>query len=185
MFLNYIIAQVFTGVQPVEPVGPEIDQELALDGILSLVFMVIALISLIVIVIQGIKYSLSSGNPEQTSSALRGIIYALVGLVVATSAWNIINFALDKVITDDIDATGTGSDSTVINLLSNIADVIVIIGSIIAIIMIIVGGIRFITSGGSSEQAGKAKNTIIYALVGLAVSITAGPIVGTVLDRLA
>src|SRR5947209_3253133 len=40
---------------------------------------------------------------------------------------------------------------------------------IVAVIMIIVGGFRYITSGGSSDKIGSAKNTLIYAIIGLII----------------
>src|SRR5581483_8230575 len=42
----------------------------------------------------------------------------------------------------------------------------IIVGAI-SIIMIIYGGFRYITSGGSTDRVGNAKNTIIYAIIGL------------------
>lgn len=52
--------------------------------------------------------------------------------------------------------------STVINVMS-------IIAGIIAVIMIIVGGMKYITSGGESSATASAKNTVLYALVGLVI----------------
>lgn len=40
---------------------------------------------------------------------------------------------------------------------------------IVAVIMIIVGGFKYITSGGSSDKIGSAKNTLIYAIIGLII----------------
>ncbi|MCL2094672.1 hypothetical protein FWH13_00965 [Candidatus Saccharibacteria bacterium] len=47
---------------------------------------------------------------------------------------------------------------------------------VLSVIFIIVGGIRYITSGGDAEKVKKAKNTILYACIGLAVAILAGAI---------
>ena len=44
---------------------------------------------------------------------------------------------------------------------------------IAAIIMIIVGGFKYVTSGGDSGKVGSAKSTITYALVGLAIAALA------------
>lgn len=66
--------------------------------------------------------------------------------------------------------------STVINLLS-------LIVGIIAVIMLLVGGIKFITSGGDSSATSAARNTILYALVGLVVAALAQGIVKFVLGR--
>lgn len=65
---------------------------------------------------------------------------------------------------------------TVINIMSAV-------GGIIAVIMIIIGGIKYTTSNGDSNSAASAKNTIIYALVGLVVVAFAQVIVQFVLQR--
>ncbi|MFO0781970.1 MAG: pilin [Candidatus Saccharimonadales bacterium] len=63
---------------------------------------------------------------------------------------------------------------TIVNLLS------FVVGAV-AVIMIMVGGFRYITSGGGSEGVAAAKSTIIYALVGLVVVALAQVIVQIVL----
>lgn len=60
----------------------------------------------------------------------------------------------------------TGVFSTVTNVL------LFVIGAV-AVIMIIIGGLRYITSGGDSSNVTAAKNTILYALVGVIVAILA------------
>ncbi|HEX4774054.1 MAG TPA: pilin [Candidatus Saccharimonadales bacterium] len=54
---------------------------------------------------------------------------------------------------------------------------------IIAVIMLIYGGFRYITSGGSSEKVGNAKNTLIYAIIGLVIVALAQIIVHFVLSQ--
>jgi len=65
---------------------------------------------------------------------------------------------------------------TIINVLS------VVIGAI-AVIMIIIGGFRYITSGGSAEGTKAARQTIVYAIVGLVVVALAQIIVHFVLNN--
>lgn len=48
---------------------------------------------------------------------------------------------------------------------------------IICVVFIIVGGIRYATSGGDPEKVKSAKNTILYALIGLVIAILANVIV--------
>lgn len=66
--------------------------------------------------------------------------------------------------------------STVLNLFS------VIIG-LIAVVMIVVAGFKYITSGGKEEGVKSAKNTILYAIVGLVVVALAQIIVQFVLNK--
>ena len=47
----------------------------------------------------------------------------------------------------------------------------------VAVIMIIVGGIQYATSQGESAALTKAKNTILYAVIGLVVALSAAGIV--------
>lgn len=55
---------------------------------------------------------------------------------------------------------------------------------IASIIIIMYGGLRYILSGNDSGQVNKAKDTVLYAVVGLLVAISAQMIVSFVLNRL-
>ena len=76
------------------------------------------------------------------------------------------------------DSSGTLSDTvaTVINVLSAVVGVL-------AVIMIIVGGLRYITSAGNPEGAKTARNTILYAIIGLVIVALAQLIVHFVLNK--
>ncbi len=54
-------------------------------------------------------------------------------------------------------------------LAAKIVNLISLLVGIVAIIMIIYGGFRYITSGGDSGRVGNAKNTLIYAIIGLII----------------
>jgi len=64
--------------------------------------------------------------------------------------------------------------TTIINLLS-------VVGGVAAVIMIIVAGLRYVTSGGKEEGVKNAKNTILYAIIGLVIVALAQLIVHFVL----
>jgi hypothetical protein len=69
-------------------------------------------------------------------------------------------------------------------LMKNIINTILVVLGIIAVIMIIIGGIRYTTSNGDSNQIKGAKDTILYAIIGIIVAIMAYAIVNFVLARL-
>ena len=71
----------------------------------------------------------------------------------------------------------TGIFTTIVNVL------LFLIGAI-SVIMIIYGGIRYTTSGGDAKNVTAAKDTILYAVVGLVVAILAYAIVNFVITRL-
>jgi len=56
---------------------------------------IIGVAAVIVIIISGIRFVTSQGDPSTTNSARSGIIYALVGLVVAAVAQAMISFVLN------------------------------------------------------------------------------------------
>lgn len=58
----------------------------------------------------------------------------------------------------------------------------IVVGAV-SVIMIIYGGFRYITSGGASERVGNAKNTLIYAVIGLIIVALAQLIVHFVLNQ--
>lgn len=68
----------------------------------------------------------------------------------------------------------------IISLVINIFSVVV---GLAAVIMIIIGGLKYITSGGDSGNIQSAKNTILYAIIGLVVVALAQFIVRFVLSR--
>lgn len=76
--------------------------------------------------------------------------------------------------------TGTTSLN---NLLTQAVNIFSAIVGVIAVIMIIVGGLKYITSGGDSSKVGAAKNTLIYAIIGLVIVALAQVIVHFVLQK--
>lgn len=66
--------------------------------------------------------------------------------------------------------------TTVINLFS-------LVVGVVSVIMIIVGGLKYITSGGDSGNVTGAKNTILYAVIGLVVVALAQFVVRFVLGK--
>ena len=69
-------------------------------------------------------------------------------------------------------------------LIGNIVNILIYIAGAIAVIVIIVGGIKYVTSGGDSSQMSNAKNTILYAVIGLVVVVMAYGIVQFVLANI-
>ena len=85
----------------------------------------------------------------------------------------------------------TGSSSTcgasttnggLTNLAKKVVNIFSIVVGVVAVIMIIYGGFRYITSGGDTGNVGNAKNTLIFAVVGLIIVALAQFIVHYVLN---
>ena len=70
------------------------------------------------------------------------------------------------------------------SMIRNVINIILFVLGMIAVIVIIIGGIRYTTSNGNASQTKEAKDTILYAIVGLLVAILSYTIVNFVLGRL-
>lgn len=87
--------------------------------------------------------------------------------------------------TPNANCNSTQGTTGINELIRTVINILTIIVGVIAVIMIIVGGLQYITSGGSSEKVSKAKNTILYAIIGLIIVALAQIIVRFVLDKTA
>ena len=74
----------------------------------------------------------------------------------------------------------TDLEATVMNITNWILGFVFLI----AVLMIIFGGVMYLTSAGSQDATDKAKKTIMYALIGLAVVLLAWVLISTLTSLL-
>ena len=72
---------------------------------------------------------------------------------------------------------GSGELQTALSIIFGIAGVL-------AVLMIIIGGLMFVTSNGNPQNSSRALKTIIFALVGLVISLLAEALVAFILGKL-
>lgn len=110
------------------------------------------------------------------------VLLPVVGVSSDVAAQNALETACQSDPGSAICQNNEGQDvGTIIRTVVNI--LLFIVGAI-AVIMLIIGGIRYTTSGGDSSGVTAAKNTILYAIVGLVVAFLAFAIVNWVLQAL-
>lgn len=68
-----------------------------IQDVVNLLLFVAGVIAVVVIVVAGLRFVLSNGDPGAASKARSTIIYAVVGLVVAIMAYAIVNFVLTNI----------------------------------------------------------------------------------------
>jgi len=91
----YYLAQIIDSKQTKLP-HVQADQS-AINKILTIVFVLIGALAFFFLVIAGLRYILSQGDPSRVSEAKNQMVYAIVGLIVAATAGLIVNFVLSKV----------------------------------------------------------------------------------------
>ena len=98
---------------------PHEDEEAELKtrvrNVLNVVYLWIGIIAVIVMVIGGIRYMTSQGEPDRIKGAKNTIMYALIGLIVTLAAFAITNFVLGALNGETSDGGGGGGGSTVVD----------------------------------------------------------------------
>jgi hypothetical protein len=79
--------------------------------------------------------------------------------------------------------TPGSTGNSVSDLVKKIINILSVVVGVVAVIMIIIAGFRYITSGGKQESVTAAKNTILYAIIGLVIVALAQIIVRFVLTK--
>jgi Type IV secretion system pilin len=113
---------------------------------------------------------------------------AISGGVAAQNVQNNINGntcgGSDLNINGGSDCSNTqGAGTTLNSRIATVVNVMSAIVGIIAVIIIIVAGLRYVSSGGSEEGVKGAKNSIMYAIIGLVIVALAQIIVHFVLNK--
>lgn len=65
-----------------------------------------------------------------------------------------------------------------------ITNTVLYIVGVVAVIMLIIGGIKYVISGGDAKKVTDAKNTVLYAIIGLIIAFLAFAIVNFVITTL-
>ena len=120
---------------------------------------------------------------------VRGLILVAAvmfgGITLAVPA--VVSAAPKDEICKGVGIAGGGSGCTdsgeLEGVVAKVVNIISLVVGIIAVIMVLVGGIKYVTSSGDSNNINSAKNTILYAIVGLIVAALAQVIVRFVLDK--
>lgn len=119
----------------------------------------------------------------KVKTAVMAGVLAVAGAGAALVPANTYADAKSEVISG-MDATGQktekGLDTTVKSIINGVLYVV----GILAVVMVIIGGVKYTTSGGDSSAVTSAKNTILYGIIGLVIAILAYAIVNFVVGKL-
>jgi hypothetical protein len=148
-----------------------------IDWIANILVALFGMMAVLVIIVSGVQISASAGNENAVKTAKENIFKVITGVVLLISFRAIlylIQGLFDKVNTTNIFTTsGELAKSGIPQLFTNAIALASFAGGVVSLIFIVVGGIRYTTSGGNSNALTGAKKTIIYAIAGLVISISA------------
>ena len=121
----------------------------------------------------GYLYMMSSGDAGKTASGKKTLTHAFIGLAIVMSAKVIVNSIHIALLGSSGAFSGTCvSEGSCIDpgvLITNTIQWVIGVAGIVSVIFIVVGAVNYIMASGDASKLQKAKNTIMYALIGLAI----------------
>lgn len=88
--MRYFLEKIATSINiPRPPIG-----EPNIENGLNKVFFWAGIVAVVVIVLAGLKYVTSAGDPGKVATAKNAILYALVGLILVILSFTIVNFVV-------------------------------------------------------------------------------------------
>ena len=76
--------------------------------------------------------------------------------------------------------SGTSLENTIVTIINAITGIL----ALICVIVIIIGGVTYMTSSGDAGKVKKAKDTILYGVIGLVICVLAFAIVNFVITNI-
>lgn len=80
--------------------------------------------------------------------------------------------------------TASGGNGDLGGVFKAVANTLIFVVLAVSVIMVIIGGLRYTLSGGDSAGIKSAKDTVLYALIGVAVAIVAYALVNFVVTHI-
>jgi hypothetical protein len=105
----------------------------------------------------------SNATGNFIGSAALALIVLILGTRSKWTSW--LNTQFDKV--------STANPHAAAQVATSLANILIFLVGATAVIMVILGGLRYVVSNGDSKNVEAAKNTILYAIVGVVVAILA------------
>ena len=99
--------------------------------------------------------------------------------IITQLAYNTTNVTNDPSITN----VGTG-ENNLVPAVTNILNAVIGVLGLVCVVVMIIGGVNYMTSSGDAGKVKKAKDTILYGLIGLVVCVLAFALVNFVIANI-
>jgi len=160
---------------------------------MDILFGIVAYAAVFFVVLGGFNVLFSGGDPGKVSKGKMTIMNALLGVAVALLASGLVRFVNDTLIGTGNhnlrieNSTGTfrvvdGYDVNTDDVWLGAMGAFLMVAGIGAVMMVVWGGVKLSMASGDPAATAKAKNTILFALIGAIVMLLASFIVGFVAD---
>jgi len=137
---------------------------------------IIVLLSIVFIVIGAVMYITSAGNEGMVKLAKGAILASMIGLAIGIAAPTFLKEIYDllEVTSEEVEVPEEVANATPIDvILMNTLNFLLAIVGVLAIIMLVIGGIMYLLAGGDQNRIDAGKKIVIFSIVGLTVALAA------------
>jgi hypothetical protein len=133
---------------------------------------IIVSLALVFLVLGGVLYVISAGDEKKITSAKGAITAAMIGLAIGIAAPSFL-----KQIGDILGWGGAAAPAAVAAapslgaILKKVLDFLLSMVGVLAIIMMVIGGLMYFAAAGDEKRAETAKTIVKYAMIGVAVAL--------------
>jgi hypothetical protein len=150
-----------------------------LQGLLDSLQAIIVTVSIIFIIIGAILYITSAGNEKRMTTAKGAITAALIGLAIGIAAPSFLREISVILGWTNTPANVSGARSLYDIALEALRFLLSIVG-LIALIMLVAGGVMYLGAAGDEKKMETAKRTVLYAIIGITIALASMVITRTI-----
>jgi len=141
-----------------------------LEGILTAIQRIIVVLALVFIMIGAVMILSSAGNSGMVEKGKEAITMALIGLALGVAAPSLLK-ELSAIIGWGPGTAGPGL--TLSEIAVRVLNFLLGTMGILALIMLVIGGIMYLTSAGDEDRIDKGKEIFKYSLIGIIMAMSA------------
>jgi uncharacterized membrane protein len=125
-------------------------------------------------VIGSIVYMTSAGDEKKATTGKTIITAALVGLALAIAAPSFLK-EIGTILGwgNNVNGGAVQNAKTLVEILTTALNFLLAIVGVIAIIMLVIGGLMYLLSAGDEDRMKTGKKIVIYSLIGIAIALAA------------
>lgn len=156
-----------------------VDEDSLKSGILQIIANVASDLTIIAsylvlgyVIYGGYRYIFSEGDPNKVATGKKTLMHAFIGLAIVMLANVIVATIRIVLVKDSGDLSSCVSEGGCVNandLVENLISWAIGIAGVVSAVFLVYGGVLYITSSGDSGKTQKAKNTILYSIIGLVI----------------
>jgi hypothetical protein len=147
-----------------------------IKGIIRVVEMLVGIIALTFLILSGVRLVANAGDEEAIGKAKNQIIYSIVGIILVLISESLVT---EIFFVDDGNSIDASAANRLIVTFTNFVSGFIAIGALLSLLY---AGFSYVFNPGSEENAGRVKNAVIGAVVGIVIAAGAFAVVNTVID---